>query len=146
MHFLKWKCMNFYEDFTEVFFPKDPINNISALVQIMAWHRSGDKWRIPVYASLGLSELETWIYSDLDRLNNLLPCAMLLQRNIIIDSAGIVLLIQEIISRIIGPLIKEIYNGSIHRQQQPQYIDQLTLLIYTTSPEYIICYNTSICL
>ena len=80
----------------------------------MAWHRPGDKlssapkWldyrRIPVYASLGLSELETWIYSDLDRLNNLLPCAMLLQRNRIIDSAGIVLLIPEIISRIIGPL------------------------------------------
>ena len=42
------------------FVPKGPINNIPALVQIMAWHRSGDKpisepkwlvyWRI--YASL----------------------------------------------------------------------------------------------
>ena len=25
------------------FVPKDPINNIPALVQIMAWHRPGDK-------------------------------------------------------------------------------------------------------
>ena len=45
------------------FYPKVPINNILALIQIMAWHRSGDKplsqpmiyWRI--YASLGLNEL-----------------------------------------------------------------------------------------
>ena len=47
---------------------KDQVNNISALVQIMAWCRQGDKplsepmiliyWRI--YASLGLNEL-TWI-------------------------------------------------------------------------------------
>ena len=49
------------------FIHKGPINNIPALVQIMAWGRSGDKplsepmmvsfWRI--YASLGLNEL-TW--------------------------------------------------------------------------------------
>ena len=26
------------------FVPKGPINNIPALVQIMAWRRSGDKW------------------------------------------------------------------------------------------------------
>ena len=48
------------------FFPKDVINNISALVQIMAWRRPGDKplsepmlviyWRI--YSSLGLNELK----------------------------------------------------------------------------------------
>ena len=46
------------------FVPKDPINYIPALVQIMAWHRPGDNrkqwwlvyWRI--YASRGLSELK----------------------------------------------------------------------------------------
>ena len=42
------------------FVPKSPINNIPALVQIMAWRRPGDKplldyWR--KYASLGLNEL-----------------------------------------------------------------------------------------
>ena len=47
------------------FIPKSPINNIPALVQIMAWRRPGDKplsepmllvyWRI--YASLGHNEL-----------------------------------------------------------------------------------------
>ena len=47
------------------FVPKGPINNIPALVQIMAWRRLGDKplselmmvsyWRI--YASLGLNDL-----------------------------------------------------------------------------------------
>ena len=50
------------------FVPKGPINDIPALVQIMAWHRPGAKplsepmmviyWRI--YASLGLNELRTW--------------------------------------------------------------------------------------
>ena len=52
------------------FVPNVPINNIPALVQIMAWGRSGDKplsepimvsilyWRI--YASLGLNELKTF--------------------------------------------------------------------------------------
>ena len=48
------------------FVPKDPINNISTLVQIMVWRCSGDKplsepmmvsWRI--YAPLGLNELKT---------------------------------------------------------------------------------------
>ena len=46
------------------FAPRGPINNIPALVQIMAWRRPGDKplsepmivyWRI--YVSLGLNEL-----------------------------------------------------------------------------------------
>ena len=50
------------------FVHKGPINNIPALVQIMAWRRSGDKplsepmvdyWRI--YASLGLNELDVHI-------------------------------------------------------------------------------------
>ena len=47
------------------FVPKGPINNIPALVQIMAWRRSGDKpflnqWWVDyrrIYASLGLNEL-----------------------------------------------------------------------------------------
>ena len=44
MHFLEWKCLNFDWDFTyRKFVPKGPINNISALVQIMAWHKLGDK-------------------------------------------------------------------------------------------------------
>ena len=52
------------------FVPKDPINKIPALLQIMAWRRPGNKplsepimvgyWRI--YASLGLNELtnDSW--------------------------------------------------------------------------------------
>ena len=48
------------------FVPKGPINNIPALVQIMAWRRTGDKplsepmmtRRIYMYASLGLNELK----------------------------------------------------------------------------------------
>ena len=39
MHFLEWKCINFDWNFTEGV----PINNIPALVQIMAWRRLGDK-------------------------------------------------------------------------------------------------------
>ena len=52
-------------DISLKFVPKGQINNISALVQIMAWRRPGNKllfeqiifiyWDI--YASLGLSEL-----------------------------------------------------------------------------------------
>ena len=30
-------------EFSLKFVPKDPINNIPALVQIMAWHLAGDK-------------------------------------------------------------------------------------------------------
>ena len=50
------------------FFPKGPINNIPAVVQIMAWRRSGDKplsylnqwWLVyrRIYASLSLNEFE----------------------------------------------------------------------------------------
>ena len=46
-----------------LFVPKGPINNIPALVQIMAWRRSGDKpfiWTndgLVYYVSLGLNEL-----------------------------------------------------------------------------------------
>ena len=42
------------------FVPKGPINNIPALVQIMAWCQIGDKWWLfqwGIFASLGLSEL-----------------------------------------------------------------------------------------
>ena len=41
-HFLEWKCMNFDKN-VSYFFPEGPINNIPALVQIMAWRRTGDK-------------------------------------------------------------------------------------------------------
>ena len=49
------------------FVPQCPINNIPALVQIMAWRRPGashylDKWWLDyrrIYASLGLNELKT---------------------------------------------------------------------------------------
>ena len=50
------------------FVPKDPINNIPALFQMMGWHRPGDKplsepmmvrllTRMHLYVSLGLDEL-----------------------------------------------------------------------------------------
>ena len=42
MHFLEWNCMNFDFNFTEVC-SWGLINNILALVQIMAWHQPGDK-------------------------------------------------------------------------------------------------------
>ena len=55
--------MNLDKYFTEV--PMGQINNIAALVEIIAWHRPGDKplsqpmlviyWRI--YTSLGLNDL-----------------------------------------------------------------------------------------
>ena len=41
MNFLVWKCLNF--DNQLKFVHKGPINNIPALVQIMAWCRPGDK-------------------------------------------------------------------------------------------------------
>ena len=37
----KWKCMNF--EISLKFVPKGPINNIPAMVETMAWRRSGDK-------------------------------------------------------------------------------------------------------
>ena len=40
VHFVERKCLN--SDKMK-FIPKGPINNIPALVQIMAWRRSGDK-------------------------------------------------------------------------------------------------------
>ena len=49
-------------DISLKFVPKGPINNIPALVQIMAWRRPGDKplsepMMMSIYASLGLNEL-----------------------------------------------------------------------------------------
>ena len=41
MGFLQWKYTNINRNFIEV--PRVLINNIPALVQIMAWHRAGDK-------------------------------------------------------------------------------------------------------
>ena len=66
-----FKCIFFNENdwisikISTKFVPKGPINNIPALVQIMAWRHSGDKplseqwWLVyrRIYASLGLSEL-----------------------------------------------------------------------------------------
>ena len=62
MHFLEWKCMNYDKKNSLKFVPKDPIDNIPALVQIMAWRRKGDKTLIIwtnggldyTYESLGL--------------------------------------------------------------------------------------------
>ena len=42
IHFLEWKCMIF-KKFSLKFVPNVPTNNNPALVQIMAWRRSGDK-------------------------------------------------------------------------------------------------------
>ena len=60
------KMLEFSINISSKFVPKGLINNIPALVQIMAWRRPGDKplfepmlliyWRI--YASLGLNELK----------------------------------------------------------------------------------------
>ena len=40
LHFCEWKCMI---KISLKFVPKDPINNIPALVQVIAWHRPGSK-------------------------------------------------------------------------------------------------------
>ena len=61
------------------FVPKGPINNIPALVQIMAWHRPGDKPLSEpmvissprhIYASLGLNELMPDIPSEHQGISN----------------------------------------------------------------------------
>ena len=43
MHFLEWRCINSLIKISMKFLPKGPINNIPALVQIMAWRRPGDR-------------------------------------------------------------------------------------------------------
>ena len=51
-YFIQRKCLNL-DDISLKFVSKGPINNISALVQIMAWRRSGDKpLSEPMMASL----------------------------------------------------------------------------------------------
>ena len=66
-----FKCISLDENawisikFSLTFLPKSPINNIPSLVQITAWHRSGDKPLfepivlsfLRIYTSLGLNEL-----------------------------------------------------------------------------------------
>ena len=37
------KMLEFQIKFHWNFFPKGPIDNISVMVQVMAWHRTGDK-------------------------------------------------------------------------------------------------------
>ena len=41
MYFHEQKALYFGSNFTEVY--KGPIDNKSVLVQVMAWHRTGDK-------------------------------------------------------------------------------------------------------
>ena len=43
MYFLEWKSVNFAYKIPLIFVPKGQINNVPALVQIMAWRRPGDK-------------------------------------------------------------------------------------------------------
>ena len=43
MFFLEWKCMIFFIKISLKFVPKGQINNISALVEVMARRRSGDR-------------------------------------------------------------------------------------------------------
>ena len=62
MHFLEWKCMNFDKKNPLKFVPKGPINNIPALVQIMAWRRPGDKLLSePMMVSLLTHICVTWL-------------------------------------------------------------------------------------
>ena len=70
MHFLAWKCFNSIL-ISLKFVPKGPINNIPALVQIMAWRLPGDKplvepmvVRLPTHICITRPQ---WV-------NDLLPC------------------------------------------------------------------------
>ena len=75
IHFLEWKCWNLNWDFID-FFPQGPLNNNSALVEIMPirrraiiWVNDGPAyWRL--YASLGLNELIVSLVYDMHRLSN----------------------------------------------------------------------------
>ena len=42
MHFHEWKA-SYFNGISLKFVPKGPIDNKSALVQVMAWRRKGDK-------------------------------------------------------------------------------------------------------
>ena len=73
------------------FVRKGPINNILALVKIMAWHRPGDKpssepmmVRLPIYASLGLNEIytivnNTWLKNQTQFFHYVIMSAMVSQ-------------------------------------------------------------------
>ena len=59
------------------FVPKGPIDNIPALVQIMAWRRRGDKplselmmvtLLTNIYATPGLNELTQWSLEDFNKI------------------------------------------------------------------------------
>ena len=52
------------------FVPKGPINNIPALVQIMAWRRSGDKASESIYWVICVNELNGSFYIGLFILSN----------------------------------------------------------------------------
>ena len=54
IHYLFWKCLNSDYNFSEAEINnKRQINNISALVQIMGWHRTGNKpLSVPIMISL----------------------------------------------------------------------------------------------
>ena len=60
MDFLEWKCLNSDSNFLK-FVPRQSVNNIPALVQIMAWCRPGNnqQWLVycRIYAALSLNEL-----------------------------------------------------------------------------------------
>ena len=43
MHFLEWRCMIFFIKISPNFVSKGQFHNTPTLVQIMAWHRPGDK-------------------------------------------------------------------------------------------------------
>ena len=43
MHYHEWDILYFDYNFTEVFVCRGSIDNKSSLVQVMAWHRTGDK-------------------------------------------------------------------------------------------------------
>ena len=81
MHLLQLKSINFDKDFTEVFF-QGAINNIPALVQIMAWCRSGNK---PLFGVM-LVNLLTHLFITQSQLVN---CWQLSQIQEMIDSATI---------------------------------------------------------
>ena len=55
------------------FVPKDPINNIPTLVEIMAWCLVINQWSLcywRIYSLLGLSELTHWSQNDRRVVNN----------------------------------------------------------------------------
>ena len=54
-HIFKYMFMN---EISPKFVPKDPVDNKSALVQVMAWHRTGDK---PLAETIPTQFTETYI-------------------------------------------------------------------------------------